>query len=224
MRITGEIEYNNALTDIQIENIIDVAASFIFRINGNGKAEYKPYYLTRGLYVGIALYGITGVEFDQDDIIYDEILKNEEIKDAVSKFIEYENIITINEYIINVAEFRKQEYLNKCEDDLKEKLSKSIENEIALQNLQIKIAKKQNTLLSQQIKQNEQNDKIMEHMNPEEIAELNKKFISGDYDMNKIAELVTDKYIQSELHKRNIIEIENAKHFDARNVLADDGK
>ena len=96
----------------------------------------------------------------------------------------------------------------------------------------LKLAKKQNTLLSQQIKVNEYQMKVMDSMTPEDSAELNKKLLSGEYDINKVAEMAVRQYLESDTHKgkeKELIESQQATihdlskykaMHDARNVLS----
>ena len=80
--------------------------------------------------------------------------------------------------------------------------------------------------------------KVMESMTPEEVAELNKKLVSGEFNVDKVTEMTVQKYLDSEIHKskekevidtqaQKITELNKYKAlYDARNVLADvdDGK
>ena len=223
MKVTGEIGCRNNISNYVFGNIVEAAVPFIIRDDENGGVVYKPYLADYGIVVGIALYGIDGVEFDSEtDLIYEEVHKNKEVHDAVYKFYtQYETDLI--RYIDQIVEFRKQEYLNRYDNEVKARLLKAIDKENTLHDLEIKLAKKQNTLLSQQIKQNEKNEEIFNLMAPEDIADLNKRLASGEWDMSKATEVVVDKYINSELRKNNKREAENVKvkKFDARNVLAD---
>ncbi|MDY4576809.1 MAG: hypothetical protein SO471_02205, partial [Anaerobutyricum hallii] len=132
----------------------------------------------------------------------------------------------------DIVEQKKQEYSAPDFTDIKEQLKKSIAQEQALNDLNIKLAKKQNTLLSQQIKTNEYQMKVMDNMTPEESAELNKKLLSGEYDINKVTEMAVKQYLESGIHKgkeKELIESQQATihdlnkykaMHDARNVLA----
>lgn len=140
--------------------------------------------------------------------------------------------------VTDIVEQKKQEYSAPDFSDIKERLLKSIEQEQAFNSLNIKLAKKQNTLLSQQIKANEFQMKVMEFSSPEDVAALNKKFLSEEYNVNDIAQMAIEKYLNSEIHKSKekelidsqeseIVELKKYKALhDARNVLADvdDGK
>ena len=73
----------------------------------------------------------------------------------------------------------------------------------------------------------------MESMSPEDAAKLNKMILDGGFDMEKISDMVIQKYLGSEImesHKDEIIEAKNEKIrsleeykklSEARNVLAD---
>ena len=140
--------------------------------------------------------------------------------------------------VTDIVEQKKQEYSAPDFSDVKERLLKAIEQEQMLNNLNIKLAKKQNTVLSQQAKANEYQMKVMESMTPEEVAELNKKLVSGEFNVDKVAEMTVQKYLDSEIHKKNEKELIDAQaekitelskykaEHDTRNVLidVDDGK
>ena len=75
--------------------------------------------------------------------------------------------------------------------------------------------------------------KVMESMTPEEVAELNKKLVSGEFNVDKVAEMTIQKYLDSEIHKgkeKEVIDAQAEKitelskykaEHDTRNVLAD---
>ena len=157
------------------------------------------------------------------------------LSEAISKktnIEDYYNFIMDN--VKDIVEQKKQEYSAPDFSDIKERLLKSIEQEQIMNNLNIKFAKKQNTLLSQQIKANDYQLKMMDNMTPEEMTELNKKFLSEEFDFEKIADIAVKHYLNSDIYKskkKDLDELKQSKVVDmntynARNVLADvdDGK
>ena len=80
-----------------------------------------------------------------------------------------------------------------------------------IETLRLEIAQNENRVLQQQYEQNAYNEKIMSHMTPEETAELNRKMLNEDMDFSKLAELVTEKFIHSDIHTSNVVEMKPAQ-------------
>lgn len=239
MKIEKNVRIKKDITIYDLANVIETIVPFIIR-KDEDRITYTPYYEELGMHVGIAKYLIEGIEFEEDDDILDEISNNKKLSELIAQFStinpkDYSFILT---NVADIVEQKKQEYSAPDFSDIKERLLKSIEQEQMLNNLNIKLAKKQNTILSQQTKANEYQMKVMESMTPEEVAELNKKLVSGEFNVDKVAEMTIQKYLDSEIHKgkeKEVIDAQaekitelnkyNALH-DARNVLADvdDGK
>ena len=233
MKINGEVKIKDNITVFDLADVIDTVVSFIIRKDNNG-IKYTPYYKEIGYVIGVVRYLIEGIEIEEGDDIYSESIRNKEISNVIDSFklghpSKYEFIM---DNVADIVEQKKQEYSAPDFTDIKEQLKKSIAQEHALNDLNIKLAKKQNTLLSQQIKANEYQMKVMDSMTPEESAELNKKLLSGEYDINKITEMAVKQYLESDIHKnkeQELIESQQATihdlnkykaMHDARNVLA----
>ena len=233
MKINGEVKIKDNITVFDLADVIDTVVSFIIRKDNNG-IKYTPYYKEIGYAIGVVRYLIEGIEIEEGDDIYSESNRNKEISNVLDSFemgypSKYEFIMN---NVADIVEQKKQEYSAPDFTDIKEQLKKSIAQEHALNDLNIKLAKKQNTLLSQQIKANEYQMKVMDNMTPEESAELNKKLLSGEYDINKVAEMAVRQYLESDTHKgkeKELIESQQATihdlskykaMHDARNVLS----
>lgn len=239
MKIEKNVRIKKDITIYDLANVIEVIVPFIIR-KGEDGITYTPYYKELGMNVGIAKYLIEGIEFEEDDDILDEISNNKKISELIAQFstINPKDYSFIMNNVTDIVEQKKQEYSTPDFSDIKERLLKSIEQEQMLNNLNIKLAKKQNTILSQQTKANEYQMKVMESMTPEEVAELNKKLVSGEFNVDKVTEMTVQKYLDSEIHKgkekevidaqaQKITELNKYKALhDVRNVLADvdDGK
>ena len=227
MNIIGEVKIKDGITNFDLANVVETVVSFVIRKEENGEVKYTPYYREYGLIVGIVKYLVEGIEREANDDLLDVYNDNTVVFETVNDFVKNSNdhMAFIAENVADIVEFEKQRHLNDFAD-IKERLLKSIVQEQALNDLNIKLAKKQNTLLSQQLKANEFNNKVMEHMKPEEIVEMNRKFASGEYDMNKIAEIVTEKYINSALHEKNKKSVVKAKKDKVVNFSSteDNGK
>ena len=239
MKIEKNVRIKKDITIYDLANVIETIVPFIIRKDEDG-ITYTPYYKGLGMNVGIAKYLIEGIEFEEDDDILDEISNNKKLSELIAQFstINPKDYSFIMNNVTDIVEQKKQEYSAPDFSDIKERLLKSIEQEQMLNNLNIKLAKKQNTILSQQAKVNEYQMKVMESMTPEEVAELNKKLVSGEFNVDKVAEMTVQKYLDSEIHKKNEKELIDAQaekitelskykaEHDTRNVLADvdDGK
>ena len=80
-----------------------------------------------------------------------------------------------------------------------------------VESLRLEIAENENKLLQQQYKQNVYNENVMSHMTPEETAELNRRMLDENMDFGKLAELVTEKFIHSDIHTSNVVEMKPAQ-------------
>ena len=239
MKIEKNVRIKKDITIYDLANVIETIVPFIIRKDEDG-ITYTPYYEELGMNIGIAKYLIEGIEFEKGDDILDEILNNKKLSELIAQFstINPKDYSFIMNNVADIVDQKKQEYSAPDFSDIKERLLKSIEQEQILNNLNIKLAKKQNTILSQQAKVNEYQMKVMESMTPEEVAELNKKLVSGEFNVDKVAEMTVQKYLDSEIHKKNEKELIDAQaekitelskykaEHDTRNVLADvdDGK
>lgn len=203
MNITGEVKIKEFITAIDCGNTVEAIVSFVIRKDENGEVKYTPYFKETGFVVAVMKNLMQGISFDKEDDLVEIYNENEEIRNVIQDFINNNSIIeTINAYVDDIVDFKKQLLTNDF-TEVKERLVKSIKQEQEVNALNIKLLKKQNTLLSQQIKETEYNQKVMDHMTPEEVAEMNRKFASGEYDTSKVADIAIEKYISSELYKRN---------------------
>lgn len=235
MRITGEVKIKNDVTLEDKINVIDTVIPFIISKDDNGKTNYTPYYRETGVIVGVTLYLLNGIEFEEDDVnVYDAVISNKKIFDVITSFMSTtsETMKFINKHIDSIVAFRKQEYFHSLNNKIEERLTKAIDKEIALNEALLKVAKNESRVLSAQAKQLEYSEKVAEIMTPEETAEMNKMMLSGKFDTNKMAEIVTEKFLNSDIHKKNEKEIidtqagkikelqEYKREHDAKNVKA----
>ena len=237
MNIIGEVKIKENITIYDLANVIETVVSFIIR-KENGEIKYRPYYKELGLNIAIIQYLIDGIEIEKDDdtdSILSGINEHYEILETLNYFVQSsDHYIFIMDNVKDIVEQKKQEYSAPDFSDIKERLLKSIEQEQIMNNLNIKFANKRNTLLSQQIKANDYQLKMMDNMTPEEMTELNKKFLSEEFDFEKIADIAVKHYLNSDIYKskkKDLDELKQSKVVDmntynAKNVLADvdDGK
>ena len=233
MTVDNVVKIKENISDLDLGNVIETVVEFMIRKDNDGYIIYTPYYQRYGLIVGISKYLIEGIKFDKDDDIFDEVTGDEAVHQVLNTFINNSSSMQyILDSVSDIVEFRKQEYLHDY-SDIKERLLKCMEQEKKLNDLNLEIAKKQNTILTQQIKANEFNEQVMNSMTPDEVKALNDKLLSGEFDMNKVAEIAVDKYLNSEIHRgkeKELIKSQQKtiddfstykKMHDARNVLAD---
>lgn len=239
MKITGTLKIKENITTVDLGDVIELVVAYMIRKNDNGGIRYTPYFKDAGMTVGIARYLLDGIEFEKNDNVLDVVEKNTEISALIENFkhtkenVEHKRCMSfIHKHVADIVEFEKQRMIHDY-SDIKAKLVKTLNQEQELNKLSIKLAKNQNRLLQQQIKQNEYNEKVMEHTTPEEAAELNRMLLDGKFDVNNIMEMAMDKYLNSEIHKKNekdiidsqankIKDLEKYKKLhEARNVLAD---
>ena len=233
MTVDNVVKIKENISDLDLGNVIETVVEFMIRKDNNGYIIYTPYYQRYGLIVGISKYLIEGIKFDKDDDIFDEVVDNESVNQVLNSFINNSKSMQyILDSVTDIVEFRKREFLHDY-SDIKERLLKCIEQEKKLNNLNLEIVKKQNKILTQQIKVNEFNEQVMNSMTPDEVKALNDKLLSGEFDMKKVVAIVIDKYLNSEMHRgkeKELIESQQKtiadfstykKMQDARNVLAD---
>ena len=233
MTVDNVVKIKENISDLDLGNVIETVVEFMIRKDNDGYIIYTPYYQRYGLIVGISKYLIEGIKFDKDDDIFDEVVGNESVNQVLNSFINNSKSMQyILDSVSDIVEFRKQEFLHDY-SDIKERLLKCMEQEKKLNDLNLEIAKKQNTILTQQIKANEFNEQVMNSMTPDEVKALNDKLLSGEFDMEKVAAMAVDKYLNSAIHREKEKELIKSqqktiddfstykKMHDARNVLAD---
>lgn len=239
MKITGTLKIKENITTVDLGDVIELVVAYMIRKNDNGGIRYTPYFKDAGMTVGIARYLLDGIEFEKNDNVLDIVTSNDELNMIVETFkhakenSNYKRCMSfIHKNVTDIVEFEKQRMIHDY-SDIKAKLVKTLNQEQELNKLSLKLAKNQNRFLQQQIKQNEYNEKVMEYTTPEEAAELNRMLLDGKFDLNNIMNMAMDKYLDSEIHKKNeqdimdsqvnkIKDLEKYKKLhEARNVLAD---
>lgn len=234
------------ITNVKIKDsitIVDHIDAVEFIVNSyftNGR--YTPYYVDMAKNVAIATFFLEGVKFEEDDDIYRITCTDEKIKPLVDKFLVASVSKTSAKYIAimekvmkdveDIVDFNKQVIIH-SHSSIDEKLEKLIEKEIRNKDYELKVLNDAEKLQKEQIKQTEYANKVAELMTPEEAAQMNKMFADGKFDASEMAKIVTEKYLQSDMHDKNtqqIIEEKNnkikdlemyKKMHDARNVLTD---
>lgn len=214
-------------TDVKIKDFITMEERAIitnhlvdsyFTENDDGSLAYTPYMIDPALTTIFFLYCVEGVEFDETEKVYESVCADEELvelytttlstnlkKDSSSNKM-IETINSIMNDVIDMVEFKKQQIIHN-DPVLNNKMLEILDVQKQLEVLKLKIAENENKMLLQQITQNNYGEKVMSYMTPEETASLNKKMLNEEMDFGKLAELVTEKYLKSDNHKKNVIEM-----------------
>ncbi len=221
------------IDDITVGRIMNTALSYVFGYDENGVQEYYPYFKMRGIKNGIVRNLFLGLTFEEGDDVDKLIYEDANIDKVYSEFWNNNK-----EYVLGLMDTYEEciEYeKSKANSNslLSEKLAEILEIQKQLEQLKLEIAINENRMLTQQIKANEYNEQVMQSMSPEDAAKLNKMILDGGFDMDKMGDIIMQKYLNSgimESRKDEIIEAKNEKIRsleeykklnEARNVLAD---
>lgn len=216
-------------TDVRIKDFITMEERIIitnhlvdsyFIEDDDGSLIYTPYMIDSALTTIFFLYCVEGVEFDEGEKVYESICADEELVELYTTTLSdnldldssnnkiAKTIHSIMNDVIDMVEFKKQQIIHK-NSTLNNKLLEILEVQKQLETLKLEIAENENKMLLHQINQNNYSEKVMSYMTPEETASLNRKMLNEDMDFSKLAELVTERYLESNLHKKNVIEMKS---------------
>ena len=181
--------------------------------------EYTPYMVDVALVTAFFLYCVKGIEFDEEENVYNSVISDEELMNLYTTTLSvkleddnHPNIRIVREInaimrdVADMVEFKKQQLIHN-NPILISKLYEVFEVQEEIDKLRLEIAENENKVLLQQYEQNAYNEKVMSHMTPEETAELNRKMLNEDMDFSKLAELVTEKYVNSTASNPKIIDM-----------------
>lgn len=192
MKITGKVKIKENVSDYTIGRVVDTAVGFMFEKTSDDEIRYTPYLMNMGLRAGIILYLIDGIEVEEDEWPEDIYEKDEVIKSLVDDYIVDGNDINyIRANVYDVLEFKKNITIHLSED-IRTALTKSLEKEQKLTDAMTKFVEQQNKILEHNAKNAELSDEITSKMTADEIVELNRKIISGDF--VNIIDSVADAY------------------------------
>lgn len=219
------------LDDYTIDLMVEEASSYVIGLV-DGEPEYHPLFKQRGLKTALVKYLVTGLTFEDGDDIDELIYTDKSINNLFETFVVENNDFydSFVDYVNEVIEFKKRKLLN-YNSSISEKLLEILDTQKTFEDLRLEVLRKENIALEQQIKANKYQEEIMSYMTPEESAELNKKLLSGEYDMDKISESIMKKYLNTDFHNKKTSEIIDSKNteivelkkykqlYEARNVL-----
>ena len=205
MIFKDKIKIKDKILSADVSRVVETALNFVFRVNDDGTAEYTPYFMEDGLRFGIITYLLDGVEIeDSDDDVLGVAHENDQVVSAISDFKDMWLFDTIKEYVEQLAEFKKEEYLYRS-SELNRMLMRALDSEIKVNEAAYKLAQ-------QNIKLNEKSEEILNLMTPEEIAELNKKIASGELNPDSVANIAIEKYMATDKHDQNLIQTIDEKN------------
>lgn len=221
------------IDDVMVGRIINTALSYVFGYDENGVQEYYPYFKMRGIKNGIVRNLFLGLTFEDGEDVDKLIYEDKNIAKVYEEFWEQNKkyVLGLMDTYEECIEYEKSKVNSNSK--LSEKFLEILEVQKQIEDLKLEIAIAENLALNQQIKANEYNERIMESMSPKDAAKLNKMILDGGFDMEKMSDLILQKYIDSpimESRKDEIIEAKNEKIRsleeykklnEARNVLAD---
>lgn len=196
-------------------NIVETVASWHFRnIKGNdGTAhiKYTPYLSKIGKIIAVAENLIDGVEFDDEEDVYDAVINSPDILSLVnsivfgglstsftskSKLLEMQNLFnTLMEQVNDIVEYRKSENIARIQNEANEIMTYKLAKLIDTENE--KVEKEKETLENLNNWVNEQRE-----LNSLITPEMQKKF-AETMDIDSIMDAIIKKYGESDLHKRN---------------------
>lgn len=194
-------------------NIIETISDYIIGRDENGIVYYMPYMKDDAMVIAFTLYVIDGVKFESNDDIFDIYTKDKDINTLVTCFISNNTklIAEIESYIDDVVEFKKS-YIIHNNRILTNKLVEILDSQKVFEDYKYELAKTENRILNQQIEANNRQLEIMNHLTPEEVAELDKRMLSGEYDQQKIADAVVKSYINTvATDKENVVSMPKRK-------------
>lgn len=195
------------ITDIDLANVVDTAVRFMIRKNEN-EIIYEPYKEKQGIYVGITVYLLEGIIFEDNDRVYDVVLSNPELEqyiiDVLDKYGDW-----IYKYVHDIVDFRKQEYVHRSLA-VEERLIHALDLESKLNESADKLAKKQTELANKQLKRQKETDKIMKQFSDEEIEQLLKNLSTANFDA--LNTQITKAYLNSDHYKKNLKVLEGKKN------------
>ena len=187
----------------------------------NGYLNYVHYFYNMATITLIATNLIDGIEFEEDDDIYEIVNSDEELLDVVNRFKNSPDGFFIEEEVKELLDFRKQEVLNNNasifnhilndENSIENKVKEILDKESKRIIAETKALQSAELLSRAQKEQVEYMNKVNEYMTPEETAELTRKMTESNFDPYSVAEVVTEKYLNSEKHKQNMVKLNDHK-------------
>lgn len=197
MEIIGKVKIKDEVTTADIANVVNNIVDSIIFIEG-GEVVYQPYCFQDAVKMSVFVCLVEGVRVGGDDRILD-ILKNDKIiRELVEDYITNGDEITeIMSNAYDMIDFKKQLYLQQ-NDELNKLLKTAVIKENALNDMLLELAKTQNRVLTQQIEANKIQEEVYSKLSTDELASIQKKLASGEWDMNDMVDTVVKKYMEKD--------------------------
>lgn len=232
-----KIKENISITDKG--NVVEYIVNSCFIENtriGSGYLDYVPYFYEMAIEIAFVKYLIDGLEFDEDEDIYDAVYNDTEITELLDILKSDRDVLSILEIVKDKLEYEKQMVINnnkvifesivRNSDSIENKVKEILDKETKRIVAETKALRSAERLSKEQIKQLEYANNVNEQFTPEETAEITRKMADVNFDPSSIADTISQKYFESAKHKENVKSIETYKKSKktAKNVLADSTK
>ena len=194
-----------------------------------GYMTYAPYLYEDSFFVALVLNFVSGLSFEKNEKFFQKILNDPDLAQLKDSLYELDETYRVIRYAQDLIEFKKHETLNtnkaiyeyllNREDSVKSKVKEILDKETKRLDPETKALKSADILAREQKKQLEYMNQVNEYITPKEYADMTKRMSDSNFDPYQIAELVTKKYLDSDAHKNNLIQI--AEHRN-KNVQRND--
>lgn len=244
LKLQDEIDATEMIASVFFRNVTDE--------NGNTSTIYTPYLEKLGQVNAIAKCFISGIEFDEDEDVYDSVMDDKDIRPLIDTFFvtyDEKSELSYHQKIFNdvmykvydLVSYRKSlnfaNVQNEANSILTYKLLDLIDKEREKNEKEVEAMNNLNNWIAEQREQQEKLNSIV-------TPEMQKNFIEN-FDMNDMTEAIYKKISEGDLHKKNkeiveanrkireqenkIIEMQNAfareqQKENVKNVLKNDGK
>ena len=107
----NDLKVKENITMVDKVNAINDIVDAVFT-DGN----YTPYYQEMAEVIASVVYFIDGLEFEQDEAIYDAVMNDEEVSLFISNFCESELMYFVRKNVHDKVEFRKNQMIHSHAD------------------------------------------------------------------------------------------------------------
>lgn len=222
----NNVRIKENITLVDEVRVINDIVDKCFLVDNDGFAKFVPYYRESAIMASIADFLIEGLEFDEKENILESIVGDKEIESIIAIFKETDDFKFIMDNVLEMIDYRKTETLQnnsilfkhmlRGNDTVDNKVMEVLEKESLRLDAETKALKSAEFLSREQAKQIEYANKVNESFTVEETTEITKKMAENNFDPYKIAEIITDKYLESDKRKENVIKLNDHKKKAAK--------
>lgn len=194
------------ISEVTIEdraNAIEIMVNAYFHKNEDGEIEYTPYFRKVGQIIAIVKYFIEGVEFDENESIYNSAVNDNDVKLAVNKVLSCSEFNSLIDDVKDIVEYKKSENIAKLQNEtisvLAYKLNTLIDSETEKTKSELEAYENFIQWIDEQRK-----------LNSLITPEMQKEF-AEKLDAESFVDTVIKKYSESEIHNKNKEIIESSK-------------